>query len=590
MELKTAEKLELLRAAMTSKGVDAVVVPSADPHQSEYTADHWHARHWLTGFTGSAGTAVVTASVAGLWTDFRYWIQARAQMDEFELFRQGAANVPEFQVWLADTLEKGSRVAMDGRLVSVDQEKKYRTLLSNKGIELDTSLDLISGIWVGRPAMPSAPVSVLDTVYAGKTRTEKLKEIRQLMVGHGARCHLMTALDDIAWTFNLRGEDAHTNPVTLAFALVSMDETTLFINPDKLSDPIRAALEGDGIVIADYGAVDAALAELGDGDTLLMDPDVVSDYLCRQVRSSVTVIYKKNPATQLKCIKNDVEIGHIRDTAIKDGCAMVNFFHWLDQETSPLTEMSVAETLLEFRKEQADFIKVSFDSIMAFSDHSAMCHYKATQENNMPLTRDGIFLTDSGGNYLTGTTDITRTVHLGTPSKKQMKDYTLVLKGHIAVATARFPAGTRGYQIDTLARQFLWQQGLDFGHGTGHGVGFYLCVHEGPARISPFPVDVALKPGMLLTNEPGLYREGEYGIRLENMVLVSKDETTDFGHFFKFENITLCHFERNLMDPSLMTDAEIQWVNAYHQTVYETLAPALAPEVRAWLRKKTLPL
>ncbi|PIE61557.1 MAG: Xaa-Pro aminopeptidase, partial [Desulfobacterales bacterium] len=578
--MNTDEKLRALRAAMKENGVDAVVIPSADPHQSEYTAAHWHARRWLTGFTGSAGTAVVTASMAGLWTDFRYWIQAGAQMDGFELFRQGAADVPEFQVWLADTLKKGSRVAIDGRLVSIDQAKKYRVLLSNKGIELDTSLDLISDIWVGRPAMPSGPVSVLDVAYAGKTRTEKLNEIRQLMGQHGAECHLMTALDDIAWTFNLRGEDAHTNPVSLAFALVSLNETTLFINPEKLSSQTRSTLEGDGIALADYGAVDAALADLGGGDTLLLDPEVVSEYLYRQVNPRVKVIHKRNPATQLKCIKNEVEIGHIRNTAVKDGCAMVNFFFWLDQETGPLTEMSVAEKLLEFRKEQADFVKVSFDSIMAFSDHSAMCHYKATKKNNAPLTRDGIFLTDSGGNYLTGTTDITRTVHLGTPSKAQMKDYTLVLKGHIAVATSRFPSGTRGYQIDTLARQFLWQQGLDFGHGTGHGVGFYLCVHEGPARISPFPVDVALAPGMLLTNEPGLYREGEYGIRLENMILVSQDETTDFGPFFKFENITLCHFERNLMDQSLMTDAEIQWVNAYHHTVYETLAPALAPDVR----------
>lgn len=575
---------------MEENGAAAVVIPSSDPHQSEYTAGHWQARQWLTGFSGSAGTAVVTRSTAGMWTDFRYWIQAKSQMDQFELFKHGESDVPDFQDWLADRLDRGSRIAIDGKLLSAEQAKKYRRLFGEKGIELDTSLDLISGIWENRQPMPGGPAFILSPALAGKTRVEKLEEIREKMDSYQADHHLICALDDIAWTFNLRGEDVHTNPVVLAFALVSRDETRLFIDPEKLSGEVREELEGDGIRLEPYQAIDGALAGLAGGDRLLADPESVSDYLYRQVNPRVKMVEKKNPPARLKCIKNPVEIGHIKETSVKDGRAVVSFLHWLSEETGPLTEISVARKLLEFRRAQDDFVNVSFESIMAFGEHSAMCHYSATEETDAPLTRDGMFLTDSGGNYLTGTTDITRTLHLGRPDDTQVRDYTLVLKGHIAVATSRFPSGTRGYQIDTLSRQFLWQQCLDFGHGTGHGVGFFLCVHEGPARISPFPVDVALKPGMLLTNEPGLYREGKYGIRLENMVLVAPDRKNEFGQFLKFETVTLCHFERELMDKALLTAEEIQWIDQYHGVVYETLAPGLAPDVQAWLKEKTRPL
>jgi len=584
--VNTAEKLAALREKMDEKGVAAVVIPSGDPHQSEYTSAHWQARHWLTGFTGSAGTAVVTRSRACLWTDFRYWIQARTQ-SEFELFKQGEADVPDFQVWLADTLEKGERIALDGKMVSADQAKKYRDKLEEKGICLDTSLDFVSGIWADRPPMPGTQAFVLDPAYAGKSRTKKLGEIREIMAKYGAGTHLMTALDDIAWTFNLRGDDVHTNPVNLAFALITRDQARLFINSNKLSQQVLDDLDLDGILLDSYGAVDNALGLLEKGDTLLLNPESLSDHLYRAVNSEVTIIEKPNPAARLKCLKNEIEIGHIRDTAVKDGRAVVNFLYWLAHEKNSVTEMSAAKKIFEFRSAQADFINASFDSIMAFKDHSAMCHYSATEETDVALVPESMFLSDSGGNYLTGTTDITRTLHLGTPDRQQIRDYTLVLKGHIAVATSRFPLGTRGYQIDTLARQFLWQQGMDFGHGTGHGVGFFLCVHEGPARISPHPVDEVLKPGMLLTNEPGLYREGEYGIRLENMVLVAEDEKNDFGQFLKFENMTLCHFERNLLDKGLLTDRETQWINDYHKIVYEKLSSGLEPDVQTWLKDKT---
>ncbi|MDD9303459.1 MAG: aminopeptidase P family protein [Desulfobacter sp.] len=588
--MNTSLTLAALRKKMEAEGMAAVIIPSADPHQSEYMASHWQARHWITGFTGSAGTAVVTRDHALLWTDFRYWIQARAQMDAFELFKQGDPSVPEFDEWLAQTLSPGDCIALDGQMVSAAQARKLKARFEEKDMGLDTTLDMISPLWTDRPPMPSTRAFVLDSAYAGQSRKEKLELIIENITDHGANVHLMTALDDIAWTFNLRGADVHTNPVNLAFALIAEGRVQLFINPAKLDSESLNALKSDNILVSPYESIGQSLTDLDKADRVLLNPETVNDSLFSAINPLCKIIEKPNPATGLKCIKNRVEIGHIRDTAVKDGRAVVNFLHWLENTDEVVTEISGAQKLLGFRKEQEDFVNVSFDSIMAFKDHSAMCHYSATPKTDSRLTKDAMFLSDSGGNYLTGTTDITRTLHLGQAKPQEIQDYTLVLKGHIAVATSRFPSGTRGYQIDTLARQFLWAQGMDFGHGTGHGVGFFLCVHEGPARISPHPVDEALKPGMLLTNEPGLYREGEYGIRLENMVLVAEDEKNQFGRFLRFENLTLCHFERDLMDKDLLTDAEICWVNAYHQRVYEKLSPQLTPEVNEWLREKTCAL
>ena len=585
--MNTAQKLDALRCKMDETDVAAVVVPTADPHQSEYLAAHWQARQWLTGFTGSAGVAVVTRSRAILWTDFRYWIQAESQMDDFELFKQGEDGVPDYDKWLIDELSRGDRIVLDGKLVSAAQVKKIRPGIEQRELILDTTQDLISDLWQDRPPLPATRAFVLDSVYSGQDRTAKLDRIRKKMAEHQADVHLMTTLDDIAWTFNLRGNDVHTNPVNIGFALITMETARLFINPAKLDAGVKAQLETDGIEPEPYEAIGAALKAFDKTTAVLLNPDAVSDHLYRIVKTRATVIEKPNPAARMKCIKNAIEIRHINDTAVKDGRAVVNFLHWLETDDSPKTEMSLAQKLVDFRREQPDFINPSFDSIMAFEDHSAMCHYSAAPETDAALTPDAMFLTDSGGNYLTGTTDITRTLHLGTPKKKEIRDYTLVLKGHIAVATSRFPSGTRGYQIDTLARQFLWQQGMDFGHGTGHGVGFFLCVHEGPARISPHPVDERLKPGMLLTNEPGLYREGEYGIRLENMILVTEDEKNEFGQFLKFENMTLCHFERRLIDRAQLTQAERRWVDDYHRLVYEKLSPGLSDPVKTWLQEKT---
>lgn len=575
---------------MDEAGVNAVIIPNADPHQSEYLAEHWQALKWLTGFSGSAGTAVVTKTNAGLWTDFRYWIQAAAQLDSFELFRQGDTDVPSFDGWLTNTLSANDCIALDGKMMSAAQAGSLKKKFAQKDIIVDTTMDLISDLWLAKPPMPRTPAFELDALYAGETRKEKIFRIREKMAAYNADCHVMAALDDIAWTFNLRGKDIHTNPVNLAFAIIDMNKIYLFIDPAKVNPALGTALEADGVALFNYDDFYETIRALDKKSRVLLDPERVSDFIYQAIGMRSDIIEASNPSLMFKCLKNEVEISHIRDTAVKDGRAVVNFLHWLDTSDAPKTEISAAEQLLNFRKEQDAFIHPSFDSIMAFKEHSAICHYSADPDTDLPLSPDAMFLSDSGGNYLTGTTDITRTVHLGAPSSQEIRDYTLVLKAHIAVATARFPATARGYQIDAMARRHLWQQGLDFGHGTGHGVGFFLCVHEGPARLSTLPVDIALGPGMLLTNEPGLYREGRYGIRLENMVLVIKDRDTQFGSFLKFENMTFCHFERDLVDKTMLSLAEINWVNGYHQMVYDRLAPGLDAPIRQWLGHKTQPL
>jgi Xaa-Pro aminopeptidase len=407
----------------------------------------------------------------------------------------------------------------------------------------------------------------------------------------GADFHLMAGLDDIAWTLNLRGQDIHTNPVNISFALVGPERLSLFINRSKVDDELAMELGRDNIDLFEYADIFGALAKI-QGKSILVDPENTNCALYHSINKACKIVEAPCPAIGLKTVKNDVEIAHLRQTLVKDGVAVVNFLFWLEHQTgeSGITEMSAAEQLFEFRKRQDLFVDNSFDAIMAAGEHSAMCHYCAVKETDVIIARDTMFLTDSGGNYFTGTTDITRTIFQGRPSDQEIKDYTLVLKGHIAVATTRFPKGARGYQIDTLARQYLWNAGMDFGHGTGHGVGFFLCVHEGPARISPLPLDVKLEPGMVLTNEPGVYREGAYGIRLENMILVDVAFENEFGMFMKFDTLTLCHFERNLMDKSLLSREEQEWINAYHAGVYERLSPLVGQEVAAWLREKTRPL
>jgi Xaa-Pro aminopeptidase len=592
--MKPFEKITAIRQIMAAERIAALVVPSADPHQSEYVTAHWQARAWLTGFTGSAGVAVVTADKAILWTDFRYWIQAASQIreSEFALFKSGEPDVPEFHDWIFENLSENDVAAIDGQMISRNQEKKYRDLWDIGNIGLRTDLDLVSRVWLNRPPMPATNAWDFSTRFAGQSRAEKMQDIRDAMNASGAGWYVMTGLEDIAWTFNLRGSDAPGNPVNIAFALIGLEHAQLFIQPDKVDKDLAAVLAADGVRLSSYKDIFSTVEKLPENACVLLDPDMVSSAVFSAVNPACRILEKTGPATRLKAVKNRIQIQHLKETAVKDGVAVTEFLHWMATRDAgePVSEISAEEKLFDLRSRQTDFMENSFDPIMAYGPHSAMCHYRATKDTDVQIQDTGMFLTDSGGNYLTGTTDITRTISLGRPTLQQILDYTLVLKGHIAVAEACFPKGTKGFQIDTLARQFLWQQGMNFGHGTGHGVGFFLCVHEGPARISPHPVDVALEPGMLLTNEPGVYREGEYGIRLENMVLVTKARKTAFGDFLAFENLTWCHFEREMVDTCLLNQAEIQWLNQYHQQVFDRLSPHLAPETASWLKMRTAPL
>ncbi|WP_300458014.1 aminopeptidase P family protein [Desulfobacula sp.] len=592
--MNTNEKIACVRQWMKDNELAALVVPSGDPHQSEYVAEHWQARKWLTGFSGSAGTAVITLDHAILWTDFRYYIQAEKQIADshFKLYKMGEPSVPSVEKWLSENLESGDTIGIDGNVVSMANVEKIEADFETKGLLLKTTIDMIKDIWVDRPARPMSNAFSLSKRYTGNRRQENIKVIREQMNALGAAYHLMATLDDIAWTLNLRGQDIHTNPVNIAFVLIAPETVSLFVSKQKISHDLEQELNRDGIVLVEYDGIMDALSQIQDSQTILIDPENTSYRLYQSINKTCKIIKKPNPAIALKAIKNETQIAHLRQTAVKDGVAVVHFLFWLEHQPADaqITERSVADKLYAFRKSQALFVDNSFDPIMAYQDHSAMCHYTATKESDAVIGRNGMFLTDSGGNYFTGTTDITRTIFRGEPSKQEKIDYTLVLKGHIAVATTLFPSGTKGFQIDTLARQYLWQQGMDFGHGTGHGVGFFLCVHEGPAKISPHPVDVKLEKGMVLTNEPGLYREGRYGIRLENMILVDQAFENEFGTFMKFENLTLCHFERNLMAGDLLSSDEKEWINAYHAMVNEKLSPHLDAAVASWLREKTRPI
>ncbi len=576
---------------MSDNNIAAIIISNNDPHQSEYLAEHWQAIKWLTGFSGSAGTAVVTLFHAVLWTDFRYYIQAEKQISgsQFKLYKTGKQGVPEYQKWLCDTLNPKDTIGINGNVFSTSAVKKLKTRFKDKKLLLNTNIDFISILWTKRPVRPSSMAFLLSAKYAGQTRADKILIIRNKMNAFGASYHLMSSLDDIAWTLNLRGKDVHTNPVNIAFLLICPEKIFLFINKKKIDKDIAGKLGKDNIELAEYENIYPFLSQIKNNTTILINPENTNYRLYQSINKKCKIIEKPSPAVDLKAVKNNTQITHLRQTAIKDGVAIVRFLFWLEhhKKDAKITEISAANKLFKFRKDQDLFVDNSFAPIMAYKEHSAMCHYLATKKTNAVIGDTGMFLTDSGGNYLTGTTDITRTICRGKPLKQEITDYTLVLKGHIAVAATLFPKGTKGFQIDTLARQYLWNQGMDFGHGTGHGVGFFLCVHEGPANISPHPVDVKLKKGMVLTNEPGLYKEGSHGIRLENMMLIDHAFKNDFGTFMKFEPLTYCHFEKNLIDKNMLSSREINWLNNYHAMVYEKLCRNLDHDIALWLKKKT---
>jgi Xaa-Pro aminopeptidase len=590
-----ADRIRSLRELMKSHHIDAFVVPSADPHQSEYVAESWKCRAWVSGFSGSGGTVAVMKECAGLWADGRYFIQAEQELkgSGIDLFKMQMAGVPRLIDWLSEQVPEKGTVAVDGRQLTAADAEAWRRTLGKKKIGLRLDLDFISELWTDRPAPPRAAVLRHGVEYAGRTAPDKLEEIRTAMQEKGADHYLLSSLDDIAWLFNIRGGDILHCPVVLAHALVMKDEAVLFMDEAKLGDAVRGSLEDEGIQIAPYDSMADALAALTPGTSILIDDGRVNAHLRQAIPSACSVINERQLTALPKARKNTTELQNWRRVQELDGAAMVRFWKWLEEEmpSGDVTECSAADRLEAFRRARAECVDLSFSPISAYGPNAAMTHYSPYPESCATLESRGLYLIDSGGQYSGGTTDITRTLTLGELSDEQKTDYTLVLKGMINLSRARFLKGAAGNNLDILARQPLWAHGLDYQHGTGHGVGYYLNVHEGPQNISPHKrSDTPLEPGMVLTIEPGVYKEDRHGIRTENMVVVEEDGETEFGSFYRFSTLTLCPIDTTPLKLELLSPGEIKWLNEYHQTVREKLTPHLNKAEAAWLKTKTKPI
>jgi Xaa-Pro aminopeptidase len=592
-----AGRLAQLRAAMSRQGIDAFVVPSADPHLSEYLPGRWKGREWLSGFTGSVGTFIATADFAGVWTDGRYWTQA-----ETELAASGIAlmKIPSGASllhidWLAANMGPGQTVAVDARVLGLATARLLAEALAARGVTLRTNVDLLDEIWSDRPGLPLDPVFEHGAPFATTTRAAKLADTRAAMEKLGAQQHFISTLDDVAWLFNLRGADVSFNPVFLAHALVGPEHATLFVADGKVPAELRERLLEDQVRLAPYAEAEAALAALRAGSTLLVDPRRITSGMRAAVPEGVRVIEAVNPTTFAKSRKLEAEAQHVRATMEQDGAALCEFFAWLEQQLldarrAPLTEVAIDEHITAARARRPGFISPSFGTIAGFNANGAIMHYRASESTCAVIEGDGLLLIDSGGQYLGGTTDITRVIPVGTPSGAQKRDFTLVLKGLIALSAARFPRGIRSPMLDALARAPIWAAGIDYGHGTGHGVGYFLNVHEGPQSISPStPPEphTAMEPGMITSIEPGIYRPGRWGIRIENLVLNRTAQTTEFGEYLDFETLTLCPIDTRCLDASLLRPDEVRWLNDYHASVRARLAPHVEGAARDWLELRT---
>jgi len=599
MDHTAPARLTALRQAMRQHGVAACLIPTADPHLSEYLPAHWQAREWLSGFTGSAGTLVVTADHAGLWTDGRYFAQAAKELagSGVDLMKQRVAHAPEHLDWLLEHLSEGQTLAVAGDSFPLAAARSLEKRLERIGARLRTDLDLPAQIWSDRPDLPAAPIVEHPARYATQTRTDKLGRVRTAMRKLGATHHLISSLDDIAWLTNLRGSDVACNPVFLAHLLVQAEgHATLFVDRGKLTDALVTALGADQVRIADYATVTDALSELGAQDRLLLDGNRVVVAVAVAIPAAATLVEAGNPSTLLKARKTEAELEHIRDAMRRDGAALVRAFRRLEERVTAgmtQTELDVEALLLQERSAQPNFVGESFSTIAGYQANGALPHYRATPDAHSTLAAQGLLLVDSGGQYLGGTTDITRVLALGETTAEQRRDSTLVLKGMIALSRARFPKGASGPQLDALARAPLWASGMDFGHGTGHGVGYFLNVHEGPHGIRP-PASgatlVPLDPGMITSIEPGLYKPGRHGIRHENLAAVIEADKTEFGEFYAFETLTLCPFDRRALEPGLLNPEERAWLDDYHATVRAALAPLLEGADLVWLERHCAPL
>jgi Xaa-Pro aminopeptidase len=585
------ERLEKLRKLMREKGMAAYIIPSFDAHKSEYVAEHWKCREWISGFSGSAGTVVVTMTDAGLWADGRYYIQAEKQLNgsNIRLFKMGQPEVPSYMEWIKNSLKQGHCVGFDGKVFSAAEVKSMMEVLEAKGIKLEMSFDLIDELWEDRPSIPQQPIFLHDIKFAGKSRREKIEEVRTEMKEKGANNYLLASLDDIAWLLNIRGKDVPNNPVVTAYIIISENKVDLFMDTDKASCEIKAELHVDNIEIKDYKEIENSIKKLTQKDTVLLDPNRVNMRLYSLINEEVKKVEEPDITTKLKAIKNDVEIENLIKCQTKDGAAMVRFIKWLKESVrkEKVTEITVDKKLIEFRNAQEYFMGPSFDTIAGYKEHAAMMHYKAVPESDYALKDEGMLLVDCGGQYLDGTTDITRTIVLGKLSSEEKRDFTLVLKAHIGLSSVKFLYGATGSNLDVLARRPLWEYGLDYKCGTGHGVGFLLNVHEGPQGFSQVPNRVKLEKGMVITNEPGIYKEGKHGIRTENTMLVTLDEKTEFGQFMRFKTISYCPIDLEAIYIDMLSSEEKNWLNTYHSEVYDILSPYLNEEEKKWLSKET---
>jgi Xaa-Pro aminopeptidase len=588
-------RLAALRKAMQRHGIDALMVPSADPHLSEYLPARFQGREWLSNFTGSVGTFIITAGFAGVWTDGRYWTQAESELagTGVQLMKISSGASVQYVDWLAETMRPGQTVAVDGAVLGLSIARLLQAALGAKGVQLRTDLDVLNEVWTSRPGLPAEQVYQHLAPYAPKGRGSKLAELRAEMARRGASHHVISTLDDIAWLFNLRGSDVHFNPIFLSHALIDANQAELFVAEGKIAADLAGELAADGIHVRPYAQAGAALAALPQDAVLLLDPRRITYGTRQAVPDNVRVIEAMNPTTFAKSRKTEAEADHIRATMEQDGAALAEFFCWLEgtlARREPLNEYEVGEHLLAFRKRRPGFISPSFGTIAGFRANGAIMHYRASETACARIEGDGLLLIDSGGQYVGGTTDVTRVIGVGSITPEQKRDFTLVLKGMMALSVAHFPRGCKSPMLDAIARAPLWAAGIDFGHGTGHGVGYFLNVHEGPQSISPStPPDphTAMEPGMVTSNEPGVYRPGQWGIRIENLVLNVPAGTTEFGEFLRFETLTLCPIDTRCIDRSLLRADEIAWLNNYHSMVKARVSPLISGDALAWLEKRT---
>ena len=593
MKTNIPERIAALRAAMKEHKIDAYIIPTSDPHMSEYPADCWKYREWISGFTGSAGTVVVTQDKAGLWTDSRYFLQAEEQLEGsgIELYRQMLPETPSIPQFLIKELKTKQTVGINGETYSYSDAMQLKFQLEKKEIHLNTQAVLIDEIWKDRPAIPEGKIFEMPIELSGKSVEDKLIEINQYLHRSGADCTILSALDEVAWTFNIRGTDVAYNPVVISYAFISENENVLFINPKKIAQELAEQLKREGVLLADYSVLDTYLKRLPEHTRVLIDPKRTNVAICNALPKSSILIEGISPANQLKSIKNETEIKGFRNAVLKDGIALSKFYYWLENQLEAgekVTELSAAAKLSGLRAEQPLYLMDSFASISSYGPHGAIVHYSPSPETDTVLQRDNLYLLDSGAQYMDGTTDVTRTIALcKKPTEQMKKDFTRTLKGTIGIAKCKFPAGIRGCLLDAFARKPLWDAGINYLHGTCHGIGHCLNVHEGPQSIRMEENPVILEPGMVMSDEPAMYRPGEYGIRTENMVLIREDSETEFGRFLGFDTLTLCYIDTSLVIPAMLSVREHAWLNKYHQMVYDLVSPHLTHDEKKWLKEKT---